>query len=382
MATTDRPAAEPTDDASDVAAAIGDAELVQLVCRADGDALCAAGILAAGCLSRGTPYHVVAAHTAAEVAARLAAADDSATPVVVGADHGDAMALVPDGPASALAARVAADLGNPMPATALAGVVAAGGVPSRAAPDLLEAAALERAPGVALVTDDVADGLAHTTLVHAALSGDVDAARDAVADLGLADARLADLDEAEARRLASLVALAAGGASDATARAATAVERALRPYRTDGPFATLGGHADVLGALAERAPGLAVALTVGDDGREAALDAWRANGRAAHAAVREAETARHRGVVVARTDGPLTTVARLLRDYRSPEPTVLCVADGRAAAASVEGPVGPALEAAAEATQGSSLASGTAGEATFDADRTDDFVAAFRAAAS
>ncbi len=165
-----------------------------------------------------------------------------------------------------------------------------------------------------------------------------------------------------------------------TQRAATAVERALRPYRTDGPFATLGGYADVLDALAERAPGVAVALVVGSNSREAALEHWRDHGRASHAAVREATTARYSGVLVARTDGPLASVARLLRDFRSPEPTVLAVSEGTAATAATDEPVRTALQTAAEAAGGSALARDTRGTASFDPDRTERFVEAFREA--
>lgn len=380
MATTDRPTAAPADAASDAADALQGAELVHLVANADGDGLAAAGLLAAACDARGVPYQAGAVRTAAEVEARLAGADEAATPVVLGAPATDAVAVDPDGPVSPVAHATAAALGaDPDPVTALAGVVAADAVPSRATPELLEAAGLERTAGVAVPTDDLADGLAHTGLVHAAFSGDVEAAREALADLGLPDGT-AELEAADARRVASALALAAGGSPDATDRAATAAERALRPYVTDGPFATLAGYADVLDALAHRAPGLAVALAVGGHGREAALDVWRDHGRAAHAAVRAADTARHRGVLVARTDGSVGAVARLVRDFRSPEPCVLAVGDGEAAAASLEAPVDDALAAAADAAGGSSLARGTAGYATFDADLSERLVEAFREA--
>ncbi|MDZ7702087.1 MAG: exonuclease RecJ [Halobacteriales archaeon] len=381
MATTDRPDAAPADAASGVAEALADAELACLVAPADADCLAAAGLLAAACRSAGVPYQASVARTADEVAARLAGADEAATTVVIGATADGGLALDPDGPVSPLAHRIAGELGaTPDPVTALAGAVAAGAVPSQATPGLLEAAGLDREPGLAVPTAALADGLAHTTLVHAAFSGDAEATRTALDDVGLADADGADLAEAEARRAGSLVALAAAGAPDATPRAATAVERALRPYRTDGPFETLGGYADVLDALAERAPGLAVALVVGSNGRGDALEHWRARGRAAHAAVRDAATARHHGVLVARTDGPVATVARLLRDFRSPEPTVLAVGDGVAAAAATDAPVGEALAEAAAAAGGSALARGTRGTASFDPDRTERFVEAFREA--
>jgi hypothetical protein len=382
MATTDRLDAAPADATSDVATALGEAELAHFVAVADGDSLAAAGLLATACDATAVPYQVSVARTADQVAARLDGSDDTATPIVIGATADDAVALDLDGPVSPYAYAVASELGtSPSPVTALVGVVAAGAVPSQATPDLLEAAGLERDPGVAVPTADLVDGLAHTGLFHAAFSGDLEAVRGSLSDAELSANDALDGSEAEARRAASFVALAAGGASDATARAATAVERALRPYRTDGPFHTLAGTADVLSALAERAPGLAVALVVGTDSREAALEGRWQHGRAAHAGVREASTARYSGLLVARTDGPPAAVARLLRDFRSPEPAVLAVGDGEAAAASIEAPVSGPLAAAADAAGESMLARGTRGNATFDPDRTERFVEAFREAA-
>lgn len=381
MATTDHPPAEDADAVSAVTDAVGDAELVHLVAYPDGDCLAAAGLLAAACDAVDRPYHVGVATTAADLADRLGDVDATATTVLLGAQATEAVALDPDGPVSPLAFETAAALGaDPSPITALAGVVAAGGVPSRMASGLLEAAGLDRTPGVAVPTGDLADGLAHTTLVHAPFSGDAAAAREALAPVGLAEADATTCSEGEARRAASLLALAAGASPDATPRAATAVERALRPYRTDGPFATLGGYADVLSALAERAPGLAITMAAGADGRAAALDAWREHGKAAHEAVRTAGTARYHGVVIARTDGALAAVARLLRDYRSPEPIVLAVGPGEAVAAGVEPSVDAPLAAAADEAGGSSLARRTTGVATFDPDRTERFVEAFREA--
>lgn len=381
MATTDRPAAEAADAASEVATALADAELAHLVTAADGDCLASAGLLAAACGAVGVPYHVSVARTAAGLRDRLAGSDAVATPIVIGAAAEEAIALDPPGAVSPHAFSAAKALGHePDPPTALAGVIAAGAVPSQATPALLEAAGLERQPGLGVPTADLADGLAHSGLVHAAFSGDPAAAAEALAEVGLADARAPDLDGDAARRAGSFLALVAGSAAEASPRAARAVERALRPYRTDGPFRTLGGYADVLMALAERSPGLAVAILVGANSRQAALEAWREHGRAVHAAVSDADTARYSGVVVARTDGPTAAVARLLRDYRSPEPTVLAVADGEAAAASTEAPIDTPMAAAAEAAGGSMLARGRRGTATFDADRTERFVTAFREA--
>lgn len=379
MVTTDPETATSALAASAIVDTIREAELVQLVAYADGDCLAATGLLAAACAAADRPYHVGAVRTADGLARRLDGADASATSVVVGARSDDVASLDPDGPASLLAAEVATALGgDPAPVTALAGVVAAGAVPSRSAADLLAAAGLDRVPGVGIPTTDLADGLAHSGLVHAPWSGDLGATNEALDEAGLAGAD--PLTGDDARRVASLVALAAATAPEATERAATAVERVLRPYPTDGPFATLAGRADVLSALAEAAPGLAVALSMADRGHDTALDVWRDHAQEVHEAVRAAQTARYRGVLVARTDGPMAPVARLLRDFRSPEPLVLAVGEGEVAAAGLELPVAEPLQAAAEAAGGSSLARGTCGHATFDADQPERFIEAFREA--
>ncbi|TKX83439.1 exonuclease RecJ, partial [Halorubrum sp. SS5] len=142
----------------------------------------------------------------------------------------------------------------------------------------------------------------------------------------------ADPDADDRRRFASLVAVDAVDGDDASERAASAVERALRPYATDGPFATVGGHADVLDALAREAPGTGVALALASDPddslRKSALDAWRRHGLAAHRALDAATVGRYDGCVVARVDAPeavLPTVARLVRDFRSPEPVAVAL---------------------------------------------------------
>lgn len=381
MAATDRRDAGAADAESAATTALESATLAHLIAVADGDCLVAAGLLAGGCDAVGLPYHVGVAGTRAELDARLEVADGDATSVVIGVEADADVVLDPDGPVSPLAYRVATGLGaEASPASALAGVVAAGGAPSRAAPGLVDAAGLERRPGVAVPTDDLADGLAHTGLAHAGFSGDPEAAQAALDELGLVDVLAGALGEADARRVASLLVLATCGAPGATPRAATAVARALRPHRTDGELASVEATGDAVSALAEQAPGLAVGLALGQADVETVLEVWRAHGRAAHAGVREADTARYDGVLVARTDGPVAAVARLLRDFRSPEPTVLALGDGEAAAASVDDPVGTALTAAAEAAGGDALARGRTGAAAYDPDREETFAETFREA--
>ncbi len=354
--------------ASDVAAAVREADFVRLVARADGDALAATGVLARALSARGTPFQ-------ATVARPFEDADrgtDADLTVAVGhggtADH-----RLRGRPASAAAYEAVTELGAEPDATlALAGAVAAddpGAIPS--AP---ERAGAERRPGVAVPVPDLADGLAHTTLVHAPLSGHENRAVDALADLDIGD----DVDEEDRRRVASLVALAVAGDADAPDRATEAVERALRPY-AGGPFETLGGYADVLDATARERPGIAVALALGGDVREAALSAWREHADRAHAAVRGADASRYEGLFVLRDAAPVGTVARLAADFRSPEPVTLALGGGEVAVRSTDcRDVADAVAAAADAVDGEAVGRGDRARARVD--DADAFVTALREA--
>jgi hypothetical protein len=232
-----------------------------------------------------------------------------------------------------------------------------------------------RHAGIAVPTADLVDGLAHSTLVAGPFSGTADAARDLLADVDTEGS-----DEETHRRVASLATLAVAGDEKLTERGTHAVERFLRPY-VGGPFETVGGYADVLDAVAREAPGLAVALAVGSLDSDRALQAWRRHGAGAHAALAAAKTDRYDGLWVVRCDGdaPVGTVARLAREFRSPEPVVLVVADGEAAAVgpSASG-VGTAIETAAQSVGGDGAGTQTRGRARFDADS--QFVLAFREA--
>jgi len=360
--------------ASDIAAACRDAGLVRLVGTADGDGLAAVGVLARALSAAAIPFQASVTRFPDP-----AMGTDADVTVTVGADGGDvAVDATPASvPAFAAARELAPDDTDPV--LALAGAVAAGAVPGDDGIGLLEAArgaGLERRPGLALPVVDAADGLAHSTLVHLPWSGNVDAARSAL------DGVAGSADGPESRkRAASMVALRA--VTDAPTRAAGAVERALRPY-SGGPFETVGGYADVLDAVARERPGTGVALALGHDATAAALSAWRDHGSATHRAIREADTGRYDGAFVVRTDGPVGTVARLVRDYRSPEPVVLVL--GRSergydrAAAAGDREIGPALGRAV-ADAGTVGSRGRTAWARLD-DRVDEgtFVSAFRGA--
>ncbi|QWC19718.1 exonuclease RecJ [Halorubrum sp. 2020YC2] len=344
---TEATSATPAPDA--LAGVLADAPFVRLVATDDGDALAAAGLLARALRATGTPFQ-------ARVDPDPVPDDvDDGVAVTVGVDRGPHALDGGGKPTSTGAFAVARALGvEPDPVVALAGVVAAGSIPGAdGSGDALDAAEragrVERRPGVALpawgATEESpsrAEALAASTLAATRYSGDPEAARDALAPLGLP----ADPDADDRRRLASLVAVDAVDGDDASDRAASAVERALRPYATDGPFETVGGYADVLDALAREAPGTGVALALaGDPGaslRTAALDAWRRHGLAAHRALDAATVGRYDGCVVARVDAApavLPTVARLVRDFRSPEPVAVALDEGagRLAAAATGG---------------------------------------------
>ena len=346
------------------AAAIREAGFVRLVATADGDALAATGLLARAVEAAGTPYQ------ASLAAVPEPPATDADCTVAVGHDPDGpvADATLRETPLSTAAADVVRELDPETvdPTLALAGAFCAGDEPSGR---LLEAATLERRPGVALPTADRVDGLAGSTLVHAGFSGDDEAAA----------AALEGLDAVDGRELASLVALAA--VEDAVPRAAESVRRALRPYECDR-FETLGGYADVLAAVAQDSPGVGIALALGNGVESTALKTWRAHGQRAHAALRSADTGRYDGLYVARVDdeAPLGTVARLCFAYRSPEPVALAVTDGEAAVVAERGtPLAAPLRAAAAALDGRAVARAGRGAATFDG-TADDYLVAFREA--
>jgi hypothetical protein len=360
--------------ASDVAAACRGAGLVRLVGTADGDGLAAVGVLARALSASEVPFQASVTRFPDP-----ATGTDADVTVTVGAAGGDVALEGTPASVPAFAAARELDPGAADPVLALAGAVAAGATPGDDSAGLLEAAeetGLERRPGLAVPVADAADGLAHSTLVHLPVSGDLDAARAELAAVAGGEST-----PESRKRAASMVALRA--VADAPTRAARAVERVLRPH-SGGPFETVGGYADVLDAVARERPGTGVALALGHDADAAALSAWRDHAGAAHRAVREADTGRYDGAFVVRTDGPVGTVARLVRDYRSPEPVVLVL--GRSergydrAAAAGDREVAAALD---EAVAGAGTVGGrgpTARATLHDPIDEGTFVSAFRGA--
>ena len=359
----------PAPSPSDLAAALERGAFVRLVSDATGEALAGAGLLARALADDDTPFQ-------ASVVAPFADPDrtteaDVTVALGAGADADHTLSATPAATAFAVAREL--DV-SPDPVLALAGTVAGGDADATVA-DAAERAGIKRRPGVATPVADIADGLAHSTLLSGPFSGDVEAARAALADLDLP----ADPTDDDRRRLASLVALAV--TEDAPDRATEAVGAALHPY-AGGPFETVGGYADVLDAVAREAPGTGIALALGHEGvRESALSAWRTHATRAHTAVTEATTGRYDGLFVARGDAmPVGTVARLVADFHAPEPVTLVVTDGEAAARATDGrDVATAMRAATDDIAGETVGRGDRARAQFDVP-TSDLIEAFREA--
>lgn len=375
-------AADPADtpaapDPERVASALASSGFVRVYARPTGDALAAAGLLARALRERDIGFQV-------RTTRERTVPDGEGAAVTLGWDAPDATG-VPTGarPLSVVAASVADAMGaDPDPLTGLAGVVAAEAVPGDAGSGgLLEEAErrglVSRRPGVAVPTADLGAGLARSTLFRAPYSGDPEAARSLLAELDLP----AEPGDDDRRRLASAVALDA--TAEAPPRAVGAVERALRPYETPtGPFATLGGQADVFRALARERPGLGVALALGADVAGEALSTWGGHADRAHELLADPTTGRYDGAFVCRVetapaDVPaLAPAARLVRDYASPEPVALVVSD-EAAAAAGDGSVD--ATAALRAAVAGASEHGDATENADDVDGIDDADGADRA---
>lgn len=358
----DSPAADSAADA------LREAAFVRLLAGDDGDSLAATGLLGRALAERGTPFQ-------ARIVGQATESTDDATTVHIGCGGAGDLTLPQERPVSETAFGMARDLDtDPDPVLALAGM-GEGLEGTSAFEDAHRQGVVERRPGVAVPVADLTDGLAHTTLVHTPFSGDEEATAAAL------DGR------DDPREVASLLAISVANMDGATPRAAESVARALRPYAitagestVSGRCETVGGYADVLRASARERPGVGLALALGHDVWDTALAAWRTHGTRAHVALREATTERHRGVFVARVDdAPLSTTARLLCDFRSPEPIALAVSETRAAAAAAEDTdLGDHMREAGAAAGGDGDGSARRGRARFE--NADEFVSAFREA--
>lgn len=354
MATTGR-ADTDTDPPSSLADRVRDAGFVQLSVAPTGDAIGAAALLAETLETVETPYQLsVTTPTDA-----LRATDTDLTVAVGHGPRGADATLDGHAPLSRRAYTIAADVGGASPVLAAAGAIAAGTPPAPATlaesdesgePTAVQS--LDRRAGLGSPPVAPADGLAHSTLVHTSLSGRPDRAAELLDDRLPAAESGSGVESVshsrsgsdsnhnhERRRTVASVAALTVAAEASTPTASTAVERALRPL-TGGPLDTAAGLADVLDVLADSDPGLAVAAALGHADEPAVLSAWRADATRVHDAVRDAELTRHDGIVVARTtaDPPIAPVARLCREYRSPEPTVVVATESSVAAVTAPGP--------------------------------------------
>lgn len=345
---------------SDIAARLREAAFVRLVGAGTGDAVAATGLIADRLEATNIAYQTTISPLPA-VTERETSADLT---VALGRPDPDADIVLLDDPVSPVALSIAREFGDPTTdevALALAGVLAAGVDPDA---ELLATADdhLDRQPGVAIPVGQPADGLAHSTLVHAPFSGSVERATECAFE--------------EPRTVASAVALAVAGDEDATSQAAVAVERVLRPHICES-FQTVGGYATVLDALARERPGYALALALGAD--IDVLDDWREHAQAVHAAIRAADTGRYDGLFVVRCDGtpPVGVVARLIREFRSPEPVVLVISDDEAAITTTDAGVdaGAVIRDVATAVNGNGDGTHTRGRLRFDSTRSDVIVA-------
>jgi|APHM01.1.fsa_nt_gi hypothetical protein len=353
MATTGRADTEPP---SSLADRICDAGFVQLSAAPAGDALGAAALLAETLETVETPYQL----SVVTPTDGLRATDAELTIAVGHKPRGADAALDGHAPLSRRAYTIATDVGGASPVLAAAGAIAAGTAPAPTAlgesDEPTASVSLERRAGLGSPPVAPADGLAHSTLLHTSLSGRPDRAAELLNNrLPAAASRSepkpesgsgSEHDHVRRRTVASMAALTVA-AEASTPAASTAVERALRPL-TGGPLGTAAGLGDVLDVLADSDPGLAVAAALGHADESAVLSAWRTGATRVHDAVRDADLTRHDGVVVARTtaDPPIAPVARLCREYRSPEPTVVVATESSATAVTTPGD-GPDL---AEAT--------------------------------
>lgn len=330
MATTDPRGTDTATDA-DLATAVSESTLLTVIARADGTALAAAGALADLATKTGTPFQICLAETRDEAANRARAADESATIIAIGPSTPDADVILGDSVPAKLISRAADRLEQSVPPELVAAGVLAAEQPlsiADSALESLEERGITSEPGVVSPGEDLVDSLAHSTLVHGPFAGTPDRARSLLDELG---------SEPSPRTVASAVAIAGTRADNRPPSGGQAIERVLQPHPIQGPWGSLEGLADILEATARSAPGTATALALGHADQEVVLDAWRHHGQTVHQAVREADLARYDGIVeTGATAASPASVARLIRDFRSPEPAVVVLGEDKIGLATTE----------------------------------------------
>lgn len=157
------------------------------------------------------------------------------------------------------------------------------------------------------------DGLAHSTLVHGSFSGDIEALNGFLEGV--------DTDD----RTAVMSAITLGALANGGSRTAPALERLLASgRRSDGPFASVAGEADVFDVLCEADPGIALAIACGRSTLDDGMDRWRTVANSVHEAVRTAHVDPSANLVSIDTScvAP-SVVSRLVFDYRTDAEAVL-----------------------------------------------------------
>lgn len=290
MATTDRPDGPDTPDAC--AQQLASDEFVSFRVAPSMPSIVATTILTTGLDGRGIPYQVRMTPTL----------DSKDVTVAVGTSESPRTGIhLPASSVRSDAIHIAHALGDePNTERERLGAVFSQRDPS-------EGAAL----GIPVV--DVADGIAHSTLIHGRFSGDIDTAA----------AFLDGIDIDEPTSVASAVTLEV--AKRGHPRSTQAIERFLGfGPRSDGPFASVAGEADVLDVLAEVDPGLALALASGGDRATKALETWRETATVLHEACRDVNETGNDTIVArdieCRAPGVLS---RMLADFRTTAETVL-----------------------------------------------------------
>lgn len=328
MATTDRPTAETSPER--LAGVVQDAKFLALIARADGPGAAAAGLLAGAADTRETPFQVSLVETVGAARDRASSVDETTTVVSIGHPLAEVDHAVAGDSVAATAYEAVMALGEESdPAVALAGVLAGGGhtadLPS--AQSDLQQRGHRRQPGIATPGVAAEDALAFSTLYHGPPSGRPDRA----------SALLDDLDsEPDDRTVASAVALTVAGDDERPESISQTIERFLHPLVTTAEWGSVEALADLLEATARMEPGLAVMLALGEADLSAVREVWRAHGQEVHTAVREASMARYDGIVEATTTASPASVARLLRDCRSPEPAAIVCGEGELALATTD----------------------------------------------
>ncbi len=333
-----------------VVSLLREAAFVRLVATQTGDSLAAAGLVAEALRASSIPFKIETISPDSPGHINVDAGPADAVCVSVGTDETTADTSISGypQPASSTAFAVAREFdGEPDPVLALAGVVAAGSMLGTDSSGAALAAAkdcerVSRHPGVAFPTPAWGRDLCSSTLLRVPASGDPESAERLLDEFALGEvvdpengdpAGADNHSDDDRRRLASALAVEVTRCEVVSDRGAAAVERVLRPYVTDEPFASVGGYADILSALALEAPGQGLALMLATDpqpARKQALDIWRSHGRAAHRGLDEATIGRYDGATVFRVSAASTTlptIARLARDFQSPEPAVIALTD-------------------------------------------------------